>query len=261
MPEPSPNMHRRRGIYLLPNLFTTGAMFAGFYAIVAAFVGSFAVAAIAVFVAAVLDSLDGRVARLTHTQSEFGAQYDSLSDMVSFGLAPALVMYAWSLSTLHMDGPILGKLGWCAAFVYAACGALRLARFNTQIGIADKRYFQGLPSPAAAGWCMAFVWSMHDLDFSGAELRYFTPALIVIAGLLMVSRVRYASFKSWPLNDRVSFLWIIAVVLVLAGLALKPAYVLLSLGTIYVLSGPVLTLRGLRSARRNRRKALPTDLP
>ncbi len=148
---------RHRGIYLLPNLFTTGAMFAGFYAIVASIGGRYSEAAIAVFVAAVLDGMDGRVARLTGTQSEFGVQYDSLSDLVSFGLAPALVLYTWSLSTLKDYGPLWGKVGWAAAFIYAACAALRLARFNTQVKVVDKRYFQGLASPAAAAVGMSFV--------------------------------------------------------------------------------------------------------
>ena len=148
---------RHRGIYLLPNLFTTGAMFAGFYAIVTSIAGDFSSAAIAVFVAALLDGMVGRVARLTNTQSEFGVQYDSLSDLVSFGLAPALVMYTWSLSSLKDYGPTWGKIGWAGAFIYAACAALRLARFNTQVGVVDKRYFQGLASPAAAAVCMSFV--------------------------------------------------------------------------------------------------------
>lgn len=260
MAEPNASRTRPRGIYLLPNLFTTAAMFSGFYAIIAAFSGRFSVAAIAVFAAAILDSLDGRVARLTNTQSEFGAQYDSLSDMVSFGIAPALVMYAWSLSSLNEVAPIWGKIGWCAAFIYAACGALRLARFNTQLGVADKRYFQGLPSPAAAGLCMAFVWTADDLGVSGADVQFFTPILIVVAGLLMVSRVRYFSFKSLPVNDRVPFLWIIAAVLILAALAIKPPYVLLALGIVFVCSGPVMTLLGKRAARRRtRRRLAPPD--
>lgn len=243
-----------RGIYLLPNLFTTAAMFAGFYAIIAAFRGDFSAAAVAVFVAGVLDGLDGRIARLTHTQSDFGVQYDSLSDLISFGLAPALVMYVWSLSELRALGPLWGKLGWCVAFVYVACGALRLARFNTQVGVADKRYFQGLASPAAAGLCMAFVWSATNLGFSGAQLMFVTAPLVAIAGLLMVSRVRYFSFKAWPKNDRVSFLWIIAAVLILAALAIKPEYVLFALAAVYVVSGPVITLYGLRQRRRVRRR-------
>src|SRR6185437_16251450 len=183
------------------------AMFAGFYAIVASILGAaeqagapaggvvtsafFTHAAIAVFVAALLDGMDGRVARLTGTQSEFGVQYDSLSDLVSFGLAPALVMYTWSLSTLRDFGPLWGKLGWAAAFIYAACAALRLARFNTQVGVADKRYFQGLASPAAAAVCMSFVWSMDKSDVTGAELCFITPWIAAITGLLMVSRFRY----------------------------------------------------------------------
>lgn len=244
-----------RGIYLLPNLFTTGAMFAGFYAIVAAFGGQFSDAAVAVFVAGILDGLDGRIARLTGTQSDFGVQYDSLSDLVSFGLAPALVMYVWSLSALRELGPLWGKFGWCVAFVYVACAALRLARFNTQVGVADKRYFQGLASPAAAGLCMSFVWAADNLGFTGAELMLLTPPIVAISGLLMVSRVRYFSFKAWPMNDRVPFLWIIAAVLIIAALAIKPAYALFALAALYVISGPVMTLYGVRERRRNRRRS------
>src|SRR5689334_3768014 len=146
----------RRGIYWLPNLFTTASLFSGFYAIVQAMNGRFETAAIAIFVSMVLDGLDGRIARLTHTQSEFGAQYDSLSDMVSFGAAPALVMYVWALKDL-------GKLGWIAAFVYCAGAALRLARFNTNIDVIDKRYFQGLPSPMAAALLAVLLWVFDDL--------------------------------------------------------------------------------------------------
>ena len=177
--DPKPKPHR--GIYLLPNLFTTGALFSGFYAVLAAFAGNYVDAAIAVFVAGILDSLDGRVARLTNTQSEFGVQYDSLSDMCSFGIAPAVVMYCWSLSTLKPYGPFWGKLGFGAAFVYAACAALRLARFNTQVGVADKRYFQGLASPAAAGLCMSFVWTMENFGIEGQWLCFFTPVLAAVA--------------------------------------------------------------------------------
>jgi len=244
---------RRRGIYLLPNLFTTGAMFSGFYAIIAGIGEHFATAAIAVFIAALLDSMDGRVARLTGTQSDFGVQYDSLSDLVSFGLAPALVMYTWSLSALRDYGPVWGKIGWAAAFIYAACGALRLARFNTQAGVADKRYFQGLASPAAAGLCMSFVWSMHKDGFSGQELAFVTPGLVVLAGLLMVSRVRYFSFKAWPQQDRVPFLWIISAVLIIVLLVIDPPHVLLATFSLYVLSGPVITLWGILRRRRNKR--------
>ncbi|WP_049621712.1 CDP-alcohol phosphatidyltransferase family protein [Frateuria defendens] len=247
---------RHRGIYLLPNLFTTGAMFAGFYAIVASIDARFADAAIAVFVAALLDGMDGRVARLTGTQSEFGVQYDSLSDLVSFGLAPSLVMYNWSLSALKDFGPLWGKVGWAAAFIYAACAALRLARFNTQVGVIDKRYFQGLASPAAAAVCMALVWSMENAGVSGASLCFVTPVLAVVAGLLMVSRFRYFSFKSLPTGDggRVPFWWVVAAVLVLVLLALDTARVLFAVFALYLLSGPVLTLWGRATHRRRARR-------
>jgi len=253
MTDTLPRKPLRRGIYLLPNLFTTGAMFAGFYAIVAAFLGFYTHAAIAVFIAALLDGMDGRVARLTGTQSEFGVQYDSLSDLVSFGLAPSLVMYTWSLQYLRDYGPVWSKVGWCAAFLYAACAALRLARFNTQVGVADKRYFQGLASPAAAGLCMSFVWTMQNFGIEGQWLCFFTPILVVIAGLLMVSRVRYFSFKTLPVNDRVPFVWIILAVLIIVALVLDTATVLLIIIGLYVLSGPVMTLWGLRSRSSRRR--------
>lgn len=244
---------RHRGIYLLPNLFTTGAMFAGFYAIVASIGGSYSDAAIAVFVAALLDGMDGRVARLTGTQSEFGVQYDSLSDLVSFGLAPSLVMYTWSLSMLKDYGPLWGKIGWAAAFVYAACAALRLARFNTQVGVADKRYFQGLASPAAAAVCMSFVWSMDKFGVSGDEVCFFTPFMAAIVGLLMVSRFRYYSFKSLPMGerDRVPFLWMIVALLILIPFFVDPPRVLFVVFTLYLLSGPAMTLWG-RATRRRR---------
>lgn len=252
---------RSRGIYLLPNLFTTGAMFSGFYAIVAGISGHFAAAAIAVFVAALLDSMDGRVARMTHTQTDFGVQYDSLSDLVSFGLAPALVLYTWSLQHLGEYGTAWGKLGWAAAFIYAACAALRLARFNTQAGVADKRYFQGLASPAAAGVCMAFVWAMDKDGVDGASLVFITPLIAIAAGLLMVSRVRYVSFKAWPGNEKVTFLWIIAAVLVLFLLTIDTAHVLLAVLALYVLSGPVLTAMAMARRRRGRHPGTPPPAP
>jgi CDP-diacylglycerol--serine O-phosphatidyltransferase len=245
---------RHPGIYLLPNLFTTGAMFAGFYAIVVSIGGHFTDAAIAVFVAALLDGIDGRVARLTHTQSEFGVQYDSLSDLVSFGLAPALVMYNWSLSSLREFGPLPGKIGWAAAFIYAVCAALRLARFNTQVGVADKRYFQGLPSPASAAVCMSFVWSMDNWGFSGTELDVVMPFVAVIVGLLMVSRFRYYSFKSLPMADKVPFLWILIAVLILVPFFVDPPRVLLAVFSLYLLSGPVVTLWGIATRRKRPRR-------
>ena len=245
---------RHRGIYLLPNLFTTGAMFAGYYAIVASIGGRYAEAAVAVFVAAVLDGMDGRVARLTGTQTEFGVQYDSLSDLVSFGLAPSLVMYNWSLVALKDYGPLWGKIGWAAAFIYAACGALRLARFNTQVGVIDKQYFQGLASPAAAAVCMSFVWSMEKFGISGASLCFITAGLAVVVGLLMVSRFRYYSFKSLPMGERerVPFLWVLAGVLVLVPVVIDPPRVLFVVFVLYLLSGPVLTLWGRARRRRGR---------
>jgi CDP-diacylglycerol---serine O-phosphatidyltransferase len=245
---------RHRGIYLLPNLFTTGAMFAGYYAIVASIGARYSEAAIAVFIAAILDGMDGRVARATGTQSEFGVQYDSLSDLVSFGLAPSLVMYTWSLATLADYGPLWGKIGWAAAFIYAACAALRLARFNTQVGVIDKRYFQGLPSPAAAAVCMSFVWSMDKFGLLGADVSFITTVMAVIVGLLMVSRFRYYSFKSLPMGerDRVPFLSIIVLLLLLVLLAIDPPRVLFAVFGLYLLSGPVLTLWGLATHRRRR---------
>jgi CDP-diacylglycerol--serine O-phosphatidyltransferase len=251
-PASQPKPHR--GIYLLPNLLTTGAMFAGFYAIIAAIGGQYADAVIAVFVAALFDGLDGRVARLTNTQSAFGVQYDSLSDLVSFGVAPALVMYVWSLESLREHGAAWGKLGWAAAFIYAACAALRLARFNTQVGVADKRYFQGLASPAAAGLCMSFVWAIESggLGFTASEMDFVTPVVAIVAGLLMVSRVRYFSFKAWPKSDRVPFIWIPAAMLILVALAVDPPRVLFGIALLYVLSGPVMTLWGLRRKRSER---------
>jgi CDP-diacylglycerol--serine O-phosphatidyltransferase len=242
----------RRGIYLLPNLFTTAALFSGFYAVIAAIAGHYVDAAMAVFIAGILDALDGRIARLTNTTSAFGVQYDSLSDMCSFGIAPALVMYTWSLVTLKEFGPLWGKVGWTAAFIYAACAALRLARFNTQVGMADKRFFQGLASPAAAGLLMSFLWASSELNMDGKTVQFVTPFLTILAGGLMVSRVRYFSFKAGPKSDKVPFYWIPLVMLVLVALYLDPAIVLLCIASLYVISGPLLTLWGMRDLRGKR---------
>src|SRR3990167_4006626 len=196
---------KRRGIYVLPNLFTTAALFAGFFAIVQAMQGDFERAAMAIFIAMVLDGLDGRVARLTHTQSAFGAEYDSLSDMVSFGAAPALVMYEWALRDL-------GRLGWIAAFIYCVGAALRLARFNTNIDVVDKRFFQGLPSPAAAALCAGLVWVINDFGIQRAEIiRGIAAALTLFAGVTMVSNVPFYSFKDINLRRSVPF-WAILLV-------------------------------------------------
>ena len=239
---------RSRGIYLLPNLFTTCGLFAGFYAIIAAANSEFTAAAIAVFVAALADGIDGRVARLTGTSSDFGVQYDSLADLVSFGLAPALVMYHWSLSALKFDGSTMGRVGWAVAFIYAACAALRLARFNTQVGTVDKRWFVGLASPAAAGLMMAFVWAFADgaLGWSGEELRYVALGVTLAAGLLMVSRIRYWSFKGsgegGARADRVPFAVLLVLPVVIAVLVIDLPRVLLAVGVVYALSGPALEL-------------------
>ena len=241
----------RRGIYLLPNLFTTGALFAGYYAIVAAMKGQFTTAAVAVVVAGVLDSLDGRVARLTNTQSDFGVQYDSLADLISFGLAPSLVVYLWALAGLADYGAMMGKVGWLAAFLYAACTALRLARFNTQAGVADKKYFQGLASPAAAGCLISLVWLAESQGYSGADLVMVALPVTVILALLMVSNIRYYSFKSWPLSEKVPFLWMFLLLLLFVLLAIDPPKVLFAIGYSYLLSGPLMTL-----IERNRRKAV-----
>ena len=237
---------RSRSIYLLPNLFTTGGLFGGFFAIIAAAQGRFEAACIAIFVAAILDGIDGRVARMTNTQSDFGMQYDSLADLVSFGMAPALVMYHWALASLRLDGVTLGKVGWLAAFLYAACAALRLARFNSQVGQVDKRWFIGLASPAAAGLVASFVWTFHDLGWSGAELRYAAAGVTVAAGLLMVSRLRYNSFKgggSGPRAERVPFAAIVLVLAVLIALVIDPPRVLFAAAVLYALSGPLLWRR------------------
>jgi CDP-diacylglycerol--serine O-phosphatidyltransferase len=246
-----------KGIYILPNLFTTAALFAGFFAIVAGIDGHFVKAAIAVVVAGLLDGLDGRIARMTHTQSEFGVQYDSLADLISFGLAPALLLYLWALPVLKPLGPFWEKVCWLAAFVYAACAALRLARFNTQAGVADKRFFQGLASPAAAGLVVSLIWVTDDYGLGGARVVFPVMALSIAAALLMVSRVRYVSFKTWPMREPVPFVRILALVMIFVLLALETPTVLSALALSYVLSGPVMTLAGRRrrlSHRFRRRK-------
>jgi len=239
IPGPAP---RRRSIYLLPNLFTTGGLFAGFFAIIAASQGRFTAACVAIFIAAVLDGIDGRVARLTNTQTEFGVQYDSLADLISFGMAPAMVMYHWALVAFKLDGSTLGRIGWLAAFLYAACAALRLARFNTQVGAVDKRWFIGLASPAAAGLMASFIWCCEELGLSGSELRWLALAVTVAAGLLMVSRLRYNSFKgaAGPRSDRVPFAVLVLALVILIALWIDPPKTLLVASVLYALSGPVL---------------------
>lgn len=230
---------RRRGIYLLPNLLTTGAMFAGFYAVIAGMGGDFRGACVAIVVSMFLDGLDGRVARMTNTQSEFGAQYDSLSDMLAFGVAPALICFSWSLSHL-------GKIGWTAAFVYVACAALRLARFNVQLGTADKKYFVGLASPAAAGVVVFMVWTFHEYELeSNAIVAVLAAVITVLAGILMVVNVRYYSFKDLERN-RVPFVVILAVVLLIVIVSWDPPTVLWGMAIIYAVSGPAMAIYNRR---------------
>ncbi len=239
---------KRRGIYLLPNLFTTAALFCGFFAILAAMNGRFEQAAMAIFVAMILDGLDGRVARMTNTQSAFGAEYDSLSDMISFGLAPSLVVYQWALTGL-------GKAGWLAAFVYTAGAALRLARFNTQLGIADKRYFQGLPSPSAAALMAGAVWVGVDYGIDGADISYIAAFITVAAGLLMVSNIRYNSFKEVDFHGKVPFFVMVIVMLGFAIVLLQPPLVLFLIFFAYAISGAVLTLTKLKKHRAERKSS------
>lgn len=223
---------RHRGVYLLPNLFTTGALFSGFYAIVVSMSGQFEAASIAIFTAMILDGLDGRVARLTNTTSAFGLQYDSLADMVSFGVAPAIVALNWGLEPL-------GKLAWGAAFAFAVCVALRLARFNTQAEFTDKRFFVGLASPAGAAVVAAVIWVWHDATVSYVMSLLAALALIFL-GLLMVSNLKYNSFKGLDLKGRIPFVWMVIAVLLFAIIASNPPAILLMLGVIYALSGPAL---------------------
>ena len=242
MTEKIPN----RGIYLLPSILTTFGMFAGFYSIIASINGDFTLAAISIMVAMLWDALDGRVARLTNTQSDFGAQYDSLADLVSFGVAPALLVYEWSLSDL-------GRIGWLAAFIFLACAALRLARFNTQVGISGKRYFQGLPSPAAAGVIASMIWlkfwKFEYFDFGIVSLSYYIGVgITIVCALLMVSNVRYYSFKELD-SKKASFRFLLAIVLSLIVLLSKPNIFLFTGFFLYMLSGPFITITGLNKKR------------
>lgn len=227
---------RHRGVYLLPNLITTAALFCGFYAIIASIHGKFEPAAVAIFAAMVFDGLDGRIARLTNTQSAFGVQYDSLSDLVSFGVAPALVTFNWALSSL-------GKIGWSISFLYATCAALRLARFNTQVDTADKNYFTGLASPAAAAILASMVWVGIDNEVvMSPGLAGAACVLVALAALLMVSNIKYYSFKGIDFKSRVPFVMVLLAVLAFAvGLANSPVF-LLTIAAIYALSGPVMSV-------------------
>ncbi len=240
--EKAPRARRMRGIYLLPNLFTVAAMFAGFYAIVAAMKGHYQYAAIAIWVAVILDGLDGRIARLMHAESEFGAQLDSFSDMVSFGIAPALVMYTWALA-------VMGKPGWLAAFIFAVCTALRLARFNIQAKKIDKRYFQGLPTTPTAAFVASIIWACSVYNVTGEAIAIPMIVIAILLGLLEVSTIRYRSFKDLDVRNKVPFMAILITVLIIVLISFDPPDILLILTFLYVISGPIGTVWALRKRR------------
>ncbi|MCF6298757.1 MAG: CDP-diacylglycerol--serine O-phosphatidyltransferase [Thiomicrorhabdus sp.] len=243
-----------KGIYLLPNLMTTAALFAGFYAVIAGIQGNFELGAIAILVAMVLDGLDGRIARMTNSCSAFGAEYDSLSDMISFGLAPALLMFQWVLHDF-------GKLGWLIAFIYTVAAALRLARFNTQVGVADKRYFQGLPSPAAAGVLAALIWMVEANQLENPALPVMALILTLVVGVMMVTNIRFSSFKELNLKDKVPFVTLLVVVLIFVVITLEPPIFLFIIFLTYTLSGPIVTLVTLKKTRalRKQQRALEAE--
>lgn len=235
----SPTTGRRRpsrSIYLLPNLFTTSAMLAGFYSVILAYNGQFGTAAISIIVAMILDGFDGRVARMTNTTSAFGAEYDSIADMISFGMAPAFLAYSWSLS--HLSEARFAQLGWVIPFVYTACCGLRLARFNVAVGTADKRFFQGLACPAAAVVLASFVWVMTGLGISGAEVVLPAAVLTLFCGIAMVSTFTYYSFKDLGRNRKVPFAMLLGLLLLLVITAVDPPKMILIASAMYALSGP-----------------------
>jgi CDP-diacylglycerol--serine O-phosphatidyltransferase len=238
----------RRGIYILPNLFTTASLFAAFYSIVASQQGRYELAAIAIFIGMIADGLDGRIARMTNTQTAFGAEYDSLSDMVTFGVAPALLYYSWSLHDF-------GKLGWLISFIYTAAVALRLARFNTQIDTADKRYFQGLSCTMAGAFMASLVWLCNYNQIVILEnhiIKVLTAIITVIISILMVSNIRYNSFKDLDLKGKIPFLYVLLIVVLFVAIAANPSAVLFIGSFIYVSSGPVKTLLAVQRVRRRR---------
>lgn len=234
------------GIYLLPNLLTTASLFAAFYSLVSSMKGQYEAAVIAMFIGMIADGLDGRIARLTNTQTEFGAQYDSLSDMVTFGVAPSLLLYNLTLSQL-------GKFGWLVAFVYTAAVALRLARFNTQLETADKRYFQGIPCPPAAAVMASFAWLCYQNEWQNLFVSILTAVLSLCLSVLMVSNLRYYSFKEIDFKGKVPFLYILIVIILFVAVAANPAIVLFFSFSIYALSGPMLTLISLHKVRKQRK--------
>ncbi|MCP3673190.1 MAG: CDP-diacylglycerol--serine O-phosphatidyltransferase [Gammaproteobacteria bacterium] len=239
---------KRRGIYLLPNLFTTFGIFCGFYGIVASMSGHFADAAFALFIAMLMDSFDGRVARMTNTTSDFGAEYDSLADIVSFGVAPALIAYNWA----HLEK--LEQIGWLAAFIYVVCGALRLARFNVMPETVDKKYFQGLPIPAAAAVIIGLVWFGEIMEWNRTSMHIPVAIVITVCGFLMVSNFRYHSFKEVDWKGKVPFVSMLLMVLVIVMVASNPPIVLFPVFALYLLSGPIVTLRLFNKVKSERKK-------
>lgn len=236
-----------KGIYLLPNVMTTTALFAGFFTVISGINGEYELGAIAIFVAMIFDGLDGRIARMTNSCSAFGAEYDSLADMISFGLAPALLMYQWALNDF-------GQLGWIIAFIYTVAAALRLARFNTQVGIADKRYFQGLPSPVAAALLASFIWMIETNAIDTGLEAYLALFFTLVTGLMMVSNIRFESFKEFSLKNKVPFVTLLLVVLVFSIIALKPAMLLFIIILSYTLYGVIMTLVTLKKTRLARKE-------
>lgn len=237
---------RHSGIYLLPNLFTTASLFAAFYSIIASFKAQYDVAVIAIFIGMIADGLDGRIARMTNTQTDFGAEYDSLADMVTFGVAPALLLYCWQLIRL-------GKLGWLLAFIYTAAVALRLARFNTQLETADKRYFQGLSSTLGASVIASFVWLCYQNQWSEGVVLGFSALLSVSIAILMVSNIRYLSFKQVDFKGKIPFIYVLLIVILFVAIALAPSLVLFLGSLLYAVSGPFQTLLALQRVRKVRR--------
>jgi CDP-diacylglycerol--serine O-phosphatidyltransferase len=227
----------KRGVYILPNLFTTGSLFCGFYAIIAAFNKNYIHAAVAIAIAVVFDGIDGKVARLTKTTSRFGVEYDSLSDLIAFGVAPAILVFAWALQPY-------GKFGWLAVFLYVACGALRLARFNVQVDTVESRYFRGLPIPGAAGLIVATVFLLNRLDVRGEVTNLFILLMIYLLAFLMVSNIRYPSFKHLELLKRKPFSTLVAIVLVIVVVVAEPGIILFIIAASYLLLGPVGVVRG-----------------
>jgi len=237
---------KRPGIYLLPNLLTTASLFAAFYSIVASLKSQYETAVIAIFIGMITDGLDGRIARMTNTQTAFGAEYDSLSDMVTFGVAPALLLYSWGLQQL-------GQVGWLVAFMYTAAVALRLARFNTQLETADKRYFQGLPCPPAAAGMSALVWFFYQNQWDNMVVSMITAVVSLVTAGLMVSNIRYHSFKELDLKGKVPFLHVFVIVIIFVAIALKPPVVLFGGFLMYGFSGPLQTLFAIHRVRKQRR--------